>query len=560
MKNDRSTSTASWLVPSIAAIFAVFFTFWLQKNFSEKADVRYSLSSPISTKMLNSSEQNSIQEIMVKNIGDAPAKDVVFGSEFPVLGYEIHRSVETDKIEEYFKEGKLEVRYLDLRPSEAFRVVVKSRDPLPASSIELKHSQGIGKDIFAKANPITGFLSGSSLFIIYILGWGWFMWKNAPLEWDADFNPDRLLKRSKPWHLKRKKWISLVGKAIDKYFSDTISTPAITKLADLYKNRGYRYLNCNSESLSIPSELAEQADRAASKIFKTAVLQTIKFSTGKDEACKVLDLLVSFDKNEYSEIRVAGSRSWVDKMLESFSRKSGTKINNMIEFFIQKPEGITPDHWVEYVKSLEQYIYRNIDYWLKTDDNFESVLSQEWFQSLSTELRLKIERAIYDFKISKFPRKFFSEDDAKDFINNYDFSWMDKDDKVRLIGLAEDYIKLINDKQNYNKLLGLLESLLNNTEVIINYQDLPESFVEPIQKLDVEMVQKRKELIEKSNELAENTVFVQQAKAKVDRQLEIIRSALSGNEGVFSSIEYPEEIFERVNVEQLREVFRRVTS
>lgn len=560
MTNDKYTSIASWLVPSIAAILAVFFTFWLQKNFSEKPDVRYSLSSPISTKMLNSSEPNSIQEIMVKNIGDAPAKDVVLGSEFPVLGYEIHRSAETDKIQEYFKEGKLEVRYLDLRPSEAFSVVVKSRDPLPASSIKLKHSQGIGKDIFAKSNPITGFLSGSSLFIIYILGWGWFMWKNTPLEWDADFNPDRILKRSKPWHLRGKKWIGLVEKSIDKYFSDTISTPAITKLSDLYKNRGYKYLNSNSGSLLIPNQLTEQADRAANKIFKAAILQTIKFSTGKDEACRVLDLIVSFDKNEYSEIRVATSRSWVDKMLESISRKYGTNIYDIIDFLIEKPEGITPDHWVEYVKTLEQFIYRNIDYWVKTDDNFESVLSHEGLQSLSTDLRLKIERAIYDFKMSKSPRKFFSEDDAKEFINNYDFSWMDKDDKGRLIGLAEDYITLQNDKQKYNKLLVILENMINNSEVSIDYQDLPETLVEPIKRLDVEIAQKRKELREKDIELEENTVFVQHAKVKVDRQLEIIRSALSGNEGGFSSIEYPEEIFEQVNIELLREVFRRVTS
>lgn len=560
MKNDKTTSTASWLVPSIAAILAVFFTFWLQKNFSEKPDVRYSLSSPISTKMLNSSEPNSIQEIMVKNIGDAPAKDVVLASEFPVLGYEIHRSVETDKIQEYFKEGKLEVRYLDLRPSEAFSVVVKSRVSLPASSIKLKHSQGIGKDIFVKTNPLVGFLTGSSLFIVYILGWGWFMWKNTPLEWDADFNPDRILKRSKPWHLKGKKWIALVAKAIDKYFSDTISTPAITKLSDLHKNRGYKYLNCNSESLLIPNELTEQADRAANKIFKAAIRQSIKYSTGQDEACRILDLIVSFDKNEYSEIRVEASRSWVDKMLESFSRKSGIKIYDIIDFIMEKPEGITPDHWVEYLINLEQFIYRNIDYWVKTDDNFESVLSQKWFQSLSTVLRQKIERAIYDFRMSKSPRKFFSEDDAKDFINNFDFSWMDKDDKGRLVGLAQDYITLHNDKQKYNKLTILIENLLKCSEVSIDYQDLPETFIEPIKKLDVEITQKRKELREKSIELDERAVFVQQAKLKVDRQLEIIRSALSGDEGVFCSIEYPEEIFERVNVERLREVFRRVTS
>jgi len=560
MQSTKSTSTASWLIPSIAAILAVLIAFWLPKAFSDKADVRFSLSSPISTKMLNTSEPSSIQEIAVKNIGLVAAKEVVLTCENGILGYEIYRSVETDKIQEYFKDGRLEVRYLDLRPSEDFKVVVKARIPLFGSSIGLKHSQGVGKDIFAKSNPFAGIFSGSVIFILYMFGWGWFMWKDNPLERNAKYNPKRILTSSKPWHLGKQKWNEFVSTAIDSYFSDHISRPSISKLSELYENRGYKYLKGDSELMELSSEQMEQAERAASKIFKSAVLEAMKFSSGKDEASKILDFIISFDKNEYSPIRITASSAWIDRMLSNFKYIRNISINEIIVCMIEKPDGVTPDHWEEYIKELERIIYNNIDYWIHTDNNFMSLPDDDLFITLSADLRQKIIKYIYNDKISKVTRAFHSEKDALEFLENYDLNWMNESDREKYVKNAENLVSVYKDKRTYEKLMAILSNLLKRGTFTVDYSEIPGDLVEPIRRLEADTTLAREEISIKAKELEETKVFVQEARIKVERQLEIIGIVLRGDQEAFSAIEYPEEIFGQINVERLREAFRRITS
>lgn len=559
MKSTKSPSTASWLIPSIAAILAVIIGFWLPKAFSDKADVRFSLSSPISTKMLNTSEPSSIQEIAVKNIGQSAAKEVVLTCENGILGYEIYRSVETDKIQEYFKDGRLEVRYLDLRPSEDFKVVIKARIPLFSSSVGLKHSQGVGKDIFAKPNPFSGVLSGSIVFILYMFGWGWFMWKDNPLERNAKYYPKRILTISKPWHLGKKKWDEIVSTAIDSYFSDHLSRPIISKLSELYENRGYKYLVGDSEFFELSSEQIEQAERAASKILKSAVLEAMKFSSGKDEACKILDFINSFDKNEYSPIRVAASSAWIDRMLFNFKYIRDISVNDIMVCMVEKTDGVIPDHWSEYVKEMERIIYNNLDYWMHTDKNFIYLPEDDLFITLSADLRQKIKQHIYNVKMSKVPRDFHSENDALGFIDNYDLSWMNESDRVKYVKNAETFVSAYKDKRIYEKLMKILNNLIKKGAFVFDYSEIPSDLVEPIRRLEAETALAMEEVSSKAKELEKTEFFVQTARIKVERQLEIIGIVLRGDQEAFSGIEYPDEVFGQINVERLREAFRRIT-
>jgi len=310
----------------------------------------------------------------------------------------------------------------------------------------------------------------------------------------------------------------------------------------------------------LTSEQIEQAERAASKIFIKAVLEAMKYSSGKDEACKILDFIISFDKTEYSPVRIAASSAWVDKMLSNFSYFRNLRINDVIVCMIEKPDGVNPDHWAEYIRDLERIIYNNIDYWIHTDDDFANIVDKDYFITLSVELRLKISKSIYDFTLSKTPNSFRNEYDAKEFIDNYDVSCMDENDRLKYVKNAETYVSLYRDKHIYEKLTTILSNLIKRSITTADYTDIPSDLVEPIRRLEADIAAAREEISVKTTELERTKVYVQEAKNKVERQLEIIGIVLRGDLEGFSGIEYPEEVFGQINVERLREAFRRITS
>ena len=182
------------------------------------------------------------------------------------------------------------------------------------------------------------------------------------------------------------------------------------------------------------------------------------------------------------------------------------------------------------------------------------------FITLSADLRKKIQQYIYNDKISKVKRAFHSEKDALDFLDNCDLSWMNETDRDKYVKNAENFVSLSKDKRTYEKLMVILSNLLKRGSFTVDYSEIPGDLVEPIRRLEADTTLAREEISIKAKELEKTKVFVQEARIKVERQLEIIGIVLRGEQEAFSAIEYPEEIFGQINVERLREAFRRITT
>lgn len=554
---SKSSTTAVWLVPSLAAIMAVPLAFWLPKIFPDKPELRFSVSSPISTKLLGApltSDIQHIQEVAVSNIGDTAAKDVVLICDNDVLDYELYKSAETDKVQKYMGKGRLEVRYQDLPPGATFKVVLRGRDPLSASNLNVKHSQGVGKDVFAKASPLKE-LFGSVIFILlYALGSWWFIFKNMGIESDARFNPKRVLSRRKPWHIRRRKWGDYTYTAIDAYFKRDYTHYTLESLQD---NVGHRYLTADKDTFDLDGEEREHANRSAVGNFKDAALSAMKNARGKDEAFKILSIVVALDERQYSAIRTAISEAWVERMLRTLSLGRSLSLSDIASCLADRPDGILPVHWDNYVEELERLIHRNIEYWLRTDKAFEAVINAEYFGSFSEGIQKLIRESVYDQKLSGIPKFFGRETDAMEFLDKNNLSWMSEDDASKIRKNAETTIKLHQDKVKYERLLAGLVGILREgtcgTE-IEGYEDL----VEPLKKLEVEIADTRKRIAEDAAKLEEREAGVKEAKTKVDRQLEIIASVLRGDIERFQGLEYPEDLFGPVNIARIREVISRI--
>lgn len=553
---SKSSGTAVWLVPSLAAIMAVLLTFWLPKIFSDKPELRFSVSSPISTKLLGAPLASNIQEVAVSNVGDTAAKDVVLICDNGVLAYELYKSAETDKVQEYKDKGRLEVRYQDLPPGETFKVVLSASTPLSQYNVNLKHSQGVGKDVFAKTNPLKAMLSGSGIFVLYMIGWGWFSFKDMGIESDARFNPKRVLSRRKPWHVRTRKWSDYTSAAIDAYFSKGYR---YVTLQGLQENVGYRYLTLDRDTFDLDGEERERADKSAVENFRDAALSAMDNAKGRDEALKVLAIVVDLDGSEYSSIRASISKAWVEKMLDTLSWNDSLSLSDIGLCLIGRPEGILPDHWNNYVKGLERLIHKYIEYWARSGKAFEAVIDAEYFESFSDGIRKLIRESAYDHKFSKIPKFFGTETDAREFLDNFDLSWMSEDDARKIRNKAEATIELFGNKAKYERLLAALVGILRDgtcaTEVE-GYEDL----AEPLKKLELEIADARKRISEEVGRLAELEAEVKGAKTKVDRQLEIIGSVLQGDVERFQSLEYPEDIFGAANIARLGEVISRIAA
>lgn len=551
---SKSGATAVWLVPSLAAIMAVLLAFWLPKVFSDKPELRFSVSSPISTKLLGAPVTSYIQEVAVSNVGDTAAKDVVLICDNGVLDYELHKAAETDKVQEYMGKDRLEVRYQDLPPGETFKVVVRASSPLSPSNLNLKHSQGVGKDVFAKASPLNQVLFSLIIFVSYMFGWTWFLFKNVNIESDTRFNPKRVLSRGKPWHIRARKWGDYISTAIDAHFG---KVHRYYTLENLQENVGYRYLTSDKDAFYVDGEARERADRSAVENFQDAALSAMENARGKDEAFKVLDIVIALDNNEYSAMRTAISKAWVQKMLDTLSWNTSLSLGDVASCLAERPAGILPDHWNNYVEALERLIHKNIQYWAQVDRLFETATDAEYFEYLPARSQSLIRNSIYQEKLSKIPESFWTEAGAKKFLDNCDLSWMSEEDARKIRKNAEATIKLYQDKVKYEKLLAGLVGILREDKCgaeLESYGDLGE----PLKKLELEISDTRKRISEKAGKLEELEAGIKEARARVDRQLEIIGSVLLGDIERFQGLEYPEELFGPQNITRIKEVISRI--
>lgn len=550
----RSSATAVWLVPSLAAIMAVLLAFWLPKIFSEKPELRFSISSPISTKLIGTPVASHIQEVAVSNIGDTAAKDVVLICDSGVIGYELHKSAETDNVQEYMDKDRLEIRYHDLPPGETFKVVLRTSIPLSTSNLNLKHSQGVGKDIFAKTNPLKKITFGAVIYVFYMIGWGWFTFKNTGIESDARFNPKRVLSRRKPWHIRTRKWSDYTSTAIDAHFSKGYRH---NTLETLQESVGYRYLT-GKDTFDLDGETRESADRSAVENFKDATLSAMDNARGKDEALKVLDIVITVDNPEYSATRTAISKAWTGKMLDTLSWSRSLSLSDIASCLADRPDGILPDHWDNYVNAIERLIHKNIEYWTRHDKLFETAIDAEYYGFFSEGIQKLIRNSVYHEKLSMIQKSFWTETDAKEFLDNYDLSWLKEDDARKIRQKAEATIKLYQDKVKYEKLLAGLVSILREGSCGADLEGYGEN-AEPLKKLELEIGDTRKRVSEEAGRLEELEAWVKEARARVDRQLEIIGAVLRGDIERFQGLEYPEDLFGPENIARIREVISRIT-
>jgi len=162
-----------------------------------------------------------------------------------------------------------------------------------------------------------------------------------------------------------------------------------------------------------------------------------------------------------------------------------------------------------------------------------------------------INEKIYKCRMSDVPTHFFDVAGASKFIGEYDFAWMDIDDINKFKKNAEDFISFHKDREKYEKLLNALTSIVCHG-AITDKVDVSEEFYEPLIELESKIVIANNEISNNRYEIEVLQNKLKEEKNMVDRQLKLIASAIRGDIEEFMGMEYPEEVFNSINIERLR--------
>ncbi len=173
-------------------------------------DVRYTLSEKIPISFLDPSGKltETVQQLEVKNIGNAEAKRIVVKINGDITSYRIEKYSAADSVEIFEQNKPFEIDYPELPPSGGFKFVLKSPgNGIDYRDLAISHSAGTAQDALSARDSGASFLVTFGLVMIYVLlfanifaNFSFESWKSEK----AREKVERILQEKKPWYAWRK--------------------------------------------------------------------------------------------------------------------------------------------------------------------------------------------------------------------------------------------------------------------------------------------------------------------------------------------------------------------
>ncbi|MEJ7681730.1 MAG: hypothetical protein WKG06_28560 [Segetibacter sp.] len=213
MKYIKEIFVGVAILIAVAWLTAVFFT--------DKPNVVYSISDAIPTSLINSDSSEIIQQLYIKNIGQLPAENIIIKITKPILHFDIRKSSDFDSVKTSVSKIYTQINYQRLPPQSSFTILIKLfEEPLLKESIEIKHDKGIATEAFAKESN-TSFIQ-KLLIGLYALLTIFQIRRIILYDYETDaeyYNPEKILKKTKPFLMGLSRWKGLREKAIQNFLN-----------------------------------------------------------------------------------------------------------------------------------------------------------------------------------------------------------------------------------------------------------------------------------------------------------------------------------------------------
>lgn len=486
--------------------------YFITSNFmTEKSNLVYTLSENIPLTS-NNDTQETVQQLEVRNIGDAPAKGLKIQVNKHLSGYRVIPNSQEDKYKVYGDKG-FELAYPELSVDGSLKLVIQSTG-ITKADLSVKYEKGNVKNALSKDTSYTSLVSFGILLIYISLMLLAFrnIWLDK-LGSDATFKPTDLLKRKKPFYAKQEKWIKIRKEAIQRLI-----------LKDRYS---YSFSSSNMNDLF---------------------------------AYRLLDNKIDFlDENEHREYKSEAINALEEKINDKINRYfSQQDLNKLLELMeTQKPENFPNGEWDSYKKKIskkyillkkEKNFYRLEDIVIELQtDKPDLIFTEDW------DGYIKMMRAKYFYM---FVEKMTMSTEVVDFYNSCQFYLLEDTSRDRIKRVATDLeVQRLTDFSDANILKEVIEleshplikeyTLKRIQQKAIHYRDA--------QKLNDENQQKNELLKQTETEYVQKQQELDSIMKVVKRQLEIINELLCDPKSIDRIEEY-DNPFAKGNFENLQKV------
>jgi len=209
----------------LVAIIPIYVTFHLNQS---KPEVKYTISEGIPILTEDGTAYKNVQQLEVRNVGDALAESIVVKVSRKIDSYEIMKHIASDKVDVFDEKQPIEIIYPELPPDAGFKIILKSTDSIRYEDLAISHKSGSATKALSsdrKTNPWgIAFVAFYFVAIVVFGGLSLNIMRTSSIDtwkWRATSQtPERILNLRKPWYVSEKKWKTLHTEVIKNKLKD----------------------------------------------------------------------------------------------------------------------------------------------------------------------------------------------------------------------------------------------------------------------------------------------------------------------------------------------------
>jgi len=368
-------------------------------------DVRYTLSEkiPISFLSTGTSLSENVQQLEVKNIGNAEATRVVVKINGEITSYEVIKYSAADNVQEFKAPQSLEIVYPQLPPQAGFKIVFKS----PGNGIEyrdvtISHDAGIAQEALAKAEPgpfgtllIWVYFALVAVYIVLNI----YSFRITSVEtWRMraeNQSPLQTLEADKPWYIPEKSWETARKIAVlRKIHSDYIMGVSIQKSA------AYQLLSAEKPD-KVDSNEWDNVITVAVDSLNRAYLSANKSAYSESDSIELLQINrpKNFPSEQWDDLQKRANERFVE-----FRTRALYSVESLRQALLDhKPDAVSEAAWDKYISHVQEQYFQSLLTDLKRSEDPDQFLSNVDMKFMQEKHKRSLKQA-YDTLVSEQAR------------------------------------------------------------------------------------------------------------------------------------------------------------
>jgi hypothetical protein len=347
----------SKILRAIGALFLIIapiaITYYINRS---APDVRYTLSEkiPVTFADPTNTSPETVQQLEVKNIGNAEANRIVVKIRGQVTDYAINKYSATDSLQIFDQQQPIEFVYSQLPPQAGFKIVFKTAsEGVEYNDVTVSHNTGPAREALSVTRTNSTLLSIGLMTFYFILSavsirsTSVDLWKSGAQLRDIA----KIIRANKPWYFFDSEWLRIRSNVAKIILNNIDVWRDITKISS------YQFMTMDKPEHIPNNEWKEISDIAISDLEKK-YLHRINTSIS---ASSILDLLNTekpqyFPDLKWEELEEKANRQYISLRKRDYY-SLGSALNSLKE---AKPKKISQAAWLELTEYWETQYHQNI--------------------------------------------------------------------------------------------------------------------------------------------------------------------------------------------------------